>query len=66
MTFNEWRHRHTNYDSRMKAASRNPAAQKKIQEEMALKAMQLAYANGDKELANQIMEWAKSKRLLAI
>lgn len=65
LTFNEWRHKHTNYDRRMSGA-RTLEAQRQIMEEVALQAMQRAYANGDKAFAQQIMEWAKSKRLLSI
>src|SRR4051812_26504344 len=63
MTFNEWRHRHTNYDNRMRGAIAL-GAQREIQEQIALEAMQLAYVRGDKAFAAQVMEWAKSKRLL--
>ena len=62
VTFNEWRHRHTNYDNRMRRAT--PAEQRKIQEQIALEAMQLAYVRGDKAFAQQVMVWAQSKRLL--
>lgn len=64
MTFNEWRHRHTNYDRRMSRVRFNTEAQRKIQEQLALQAMQLAYARGDKQFAAQVMDWAHSKRLL--
>lgn len=62
LTFNEWRHRHTSYDNRMRMAT--PAAQRKIQEQIALEAMQLAYSRGDKAFAQQVLAWAHSKRLL--
>lgn len=61
-TFNEWRHRSTSYDNRMRKAT--PVEQRKIQEQLALEAMQLAYVRGDKVFAAQVLEWAKSKRLL--
>lgn len=63
MTFNEWRHRHTNYDRRMSTA-RSPEALKQIQEQVALEAMQLAYVRGDKVFAEQVMSWAHTKRLI--
>jgi hypothetical protein len=63
ITFNEWRHRQTRYDREMSAA-RTPEAKRRVMEKFALQAMQLAYANGDRQFAAQVMEWALSKRLL--
>lgn len=63
MTFNEWRHRHTNYDRSLTCA-KTVEAQRKIMERIALQAMQLAYARGDKQFAQQVMTWAQSKNLL--
>ena len=63
MTFNEWRHRHSDYDKSLRTA-RDEAAVRQIMERIALQAMQLAHANGNKAFAAQIMEWAHSKRLL--
>lgn len=63
MTFNEWRHRATNYDNRMSGA-RTLEQQRKIQEEIALQAMQAAVQSKDKALAISVMEWARSKRIV--
>lgn len=63
MTFNEWRHRHSDYDKSLRSA-KDEAAVRQIMERIALQAMQLAYTRGDKHFAAQVMEWAHSKRLL--
>lgn len=63
LTFNEWRHRHSDYDKTLRCA-KDEAAVRAIMERIALQAMQLAYANGNKAFAAQVMGWAKSKRLL--
>lgn len=62
MTFNEWRHA-TNYDNRMSGAI---TLEKKvaIMKEIALEAMKMAVARGDKLFAQQVMNWAHSKRLV--
>ena len=63
MTFNEWRHRHSDYDKSLRSA-KDEAAVRAIMERIALQAMQLAYAQGNKAFAQQVMDWAHSKRLL--
>ena len=63
MTFNEWRHRHSDYDRSLRSA-KDEAAVRQIMERIALQAMQIAYKRGDKQMAQQVMDWAHSKRLL--
>lgn len=62
-TFNEWRHRHSDYDKSLRSA-KDETAVRAIMERIALQAMQLAYAQGNKAFAQQVMDWAHSKRLL--
>jgi hypothetical protein len=63
MSFNEWRHQHTSYDNRMRGA-RSLDQQRKIQEEIAMEAMQIAVQKHDQQLAQSVMGWARSKRLI--
>lgn len=63
MSFNEWRHRHTNYDNRLRGA-RTPEQVKQIQEEFAMRAMQAAVDQKDKALAASVMAWAQTKRIV--
>lgn len=63
MTFNEWRHRHSDYDKSLRSA-KDEAAVRQIMERIALQAMQMAYAKKDVRFAQQVLEWAHSKRLL--
>lgn len=63
MSFNEWRHKETNYDNRLRGA-RSPEQIKAIQEEFALRAMQIAVQRQDKALAQSVMSWAQSKRIV--
>lgn len=64
-TFNEWRHRHSDYDAKLRGIRPGDnAAVRALMERIALQAMQLAYANGNKAFAQQVMTWAHSKRLL--
>lgn len=63
MTFNEWRHRHTNYDSRLNAA-RSPEQQRAVIEQIALQAMQIAVQKQDKLFAASVMSWARAKHIV--
>lgn len=63
MSFNEWRHRHTSYDNRMRTAL-TVEQQQRIQREVAMQAMQLAVQQQDKTFARSVMTWAQSKRIL--
>lgn len=65
MTFNEWRHRHSNYDNRMRGA-RTPEQQCAVMEQVAMAAMQIAVAQQDKVLAAQVLAWAVAKRIVSI
>lgn len=65
MSFNEWRHRHTAYDRRMSAA-RTAEQQRQIMEQVALEAMQRAVQMKDAAFAASVMNWAQSKRLVAV
>ena len=63
MTFNEWRHRHSDYDKSLRSA-KDEAAVRQIMERIAMQAMQLALVRGDRRFAQQVKDWAHSKRLL--
>jgi hypothetical protein len=65
MTFNEWRHRHSSYDNRLRGA-RTPDAQRAVMESIAMQAMQIAVASQDKVLAAQVMAWAIAKRIVEV
>lgn len=62
-TFNEWRHRHSDYDKSL-CSAQDEEAVRAIMERIALQAMQLAHSRGDRRFAQQVMDWAHSKRLL--
>ena len=65
MTFAEYRHRHTNYDNRLRGA-RSPEQQRAVMESVALAAMQLAVQKQDRAFAASVMSWAQAKHILTL
>lgn len=63
MSFNEWRHRHTNYDNRMRTAL-TVEQKMSIRKEIAMAAMRQAVEQNDKQFASSVMSWAQAYKLI--